>query len=229
MTAPLAHRTISTAIAERIRAGILDGTFPEGAQLRQDALAARFGVSRIPVREALFQLDAEGLVQMVPHKGAVVAGLSADEIIDIFDLRALLEPRLLASSLPVMDDADLDLADREKAAFAGAVRAGDRAAAGPRNAALHLALYRRARLPRTLAVVTGLMQASDRYTRLHLADAETMARAVREHDILLDLCRTRRTAEAVVFLTRHIDGVRDDLLRQAGGVRPGFRHEPVAG
>ena len=96
----LKYRTLSAAVSDRIRQDILAGVHPSGAQLRQDALAETYGVSRIPVREALFQLESEGLILMVPHKGAVVSEWSIDEVNDVFDLRALLEPRLLEKSAP---------------------------------------------------------------------------------------------------------------------------------
>ena len=87
----LQHRTISSAVAEELRRRIVDGEFQSGFQLRQDALAAEFGVSRIPVREALMQLEAEGLVKIHPHRGAIVSELSTEEIEELFELRALLE------------------------------------------------------------------------------------------------------------------------------------------
>ena len=82
MKVPLKHRTLSAAIVDQLRQSILDGTYPAGSQLRQDALGEAYGVSRIPVREALFQLEAEGLVRIVPQKGAIVSELSLDEIND---------------------------------------------------------------------------------------------------------------------------------------------------
>jgi len=68
---------------------ILRGEIQEGEQLRQDAIAADLQVSRIPVREALRQLEAEGLIKIVAHKGAVVSSLSSEEIEELFDIRAL--------------------------------------------------------------------------------------------------------------------------------------------
>jgi DNA-binding GntR family transcriptional regulator len=85
----LGHRTLSAAIVEQLRRDILDGTYAAGDQLRQDALAASFEVSRIPVREALFQLEAEGLVLIEPHKGAIVSAFSLEEI----DRKTLPKPR----------------------------------------------------------------------------------------------------------------------------------------
>ena len=86
MNPRLGHRTLSAAIVEQLRRDILDGTYAAGEQLRQDALAASFQVSRIPVREALFQLEAEGLLRIEPHKGAIVSAFSLEEIDDVFDL-----------------------------------------------------------------------------------------------------------------------------------------------
>ncbi|MGL4240316.1 MAG: GntR family transcriptional regulator, partial [Beijerinckiaceae bacterium] len=125
MSAALKHRTVSAAIAAQLRDAVLDGSYPAGAQLRQDALAASFGVSRIPVREALLQLEGEGLVQIVPHKGAVVSGLSKAEVDDVFALRGLLETRLLRHSAPRLTADDFTELDRVQSAFADAIRRRD--------------------------------------------------------------------------------------------------------
>ena len=121
----LGHRTLSAAIVEQLRRDILDGTYAAGAQLRQDALAETFEVSRIPVREALFQLEAEGLVLIEPHKGAVVSAFSLEEIDDVFDLRVLLEPRMLAQSAPRLTPQDFIEAAALEAEFKGAIAAHD--------------------------------------------------------------------------------------------------------
>lgn len=76
----LKHKTMASAAAEEIRNRILSGVYSPGLQLRQDGLAADLGMSRIPIREALVQLESEGLLKILPHRGAVVAQLTADEI-----------------------------------------------------------------------------------------------------------------------------------------------------
>lgn len=219
MTAPLKHRTLSSAIVDQLRQAILDGTYPAGSQLRQDALAQAYEVSRIPVREALFQLEAEGFVRIVPHKGAIVSGLSLDEINDVFALRKLLEPRLLASSVPAMTEADFDAVAGMEAAFEHAMSAGDISRWGLLNADFHLALYARAAQPRTLSIVAGLLQTSDRYTRLQLQRSSSIERAQAEHNALIRLCRAGRLAQAEQLLVDHIEMVRRDLVEflEAGG------------
>ncbi|MBL8517225.1 MAG: GntR family transcriptional regulator [Betaproteobacteria bacterium] len=214
MTKPLlVHRTLSAAIVERIRQDILDGRHAPGQPLRQDSLAASFGVSRIPVREALFQLEAEGLVRIEPHKGAIVLGLVPDEVDDVFDLRLLLEPRLLASSLPRLTDADFAEAQALDATFGDAIEQQDIARWGELNAELHLCLYRRATQPRTLSIVASLLQSSERYTRLQLGGLPELTRARREHRALIKLCRTGDSKAACKLLTAHIEEVRKDLQR----------------
>jgi len=209
---PLKHRTLSSAILDRLRREILAGEHPEGTQLRQEALAQSYEVSRIPVREALFQLESEGLVRIVPHKGAIVSGLSRDEIDDVFALRALLEPRLLASSAPALSAEDFAAIASMEAAFEAATASGDIGRWGLLNADFHMALYARASQPRTLAIVAGLLQTSDRYTRLQLQRRSSIDRARREHTDLIRLCRDGAIAQAGRLLVDHIEQVRRDLM-----------------
>lgn len=210
---PFAHRTLASAIVERLREGVLAGRYAAGSQLRQDALAAEFAVSRIPVREALLQLEAEGLVRIEPHKGAVVAGFELAEIDDVFDLRVLLEPRLLRHSAPRLGAADYDEIVGLDEAFADAIARQDVARWGELNATLHLSLYRQAGLARTQAIVGALLQASDRYTRVQMNRDAALGRAQREHRKLIALCRGGRIAEACDHLVAHIEAVRRDLHR----------------
>lgn len=216
-------RTLAGAIADQLRQEILSGAHASGAQLRQDVLAAAYGVSRIPVREALLALEAEGLVQIVPHKGAMVTSLSADEVTDVFDLRVTLETRLLRRSVPLLEAEDFTEIDATQTLFADAIARQDRARWGALNARLHLAMYRRAPLPRSLAIVTGLLQTSERYTRLQLASVAAYRRAEREHAELIALCRTGQADAACALLTDHIETVRRDILALLGAAVPGGR------
>ncbi len=85
------RQSLAAAVVERLRDKILHGELGEGEQLRQDAIAAEFQISRIPVREALSHLAAEGLITIVANRGAVVSALSPDEIMQLFETRAVLE------------------------------------------------------------------------------------------------------------------------------------------
>lgn len=211
MAEPLHLRTLPAAIADRLRQEILAGTHEAGAQLRQEAIAAAYGVSRIPVREALLQLEAEGLVDIAPHRGAVVTGLSPEEVRDVFDLRLMLEPRLIEQSIPALEAGDLAELDSIQHAFGQALEANDAGRWGTLNARLHRAMYRRAPLPRTLSIVAGLLQTSERYTRLQLSSRAAWQRARSEHAELIALCRSGAAAAASALLHQHIAAVRRDL------------------
>src|SRR4051812_22638778 len=113
-------KTTPTLVAEALRNGILKGIIKAGQVLRQEDLAERLGVSRIPVREAFRQLEAEGLIKIYPHRGAVVSSLSALEVQELFEIRVPLETTALRLAIPNLTALDLqkaarilELADRE--------------------------------------------------------------------------------------------------------------------
>jgi DNA-binding GntR family transcriptional regulator len=204
--------TVAEAAADELRRRILSGELPEGYQLRQDALAAELGVSRIPVREALVQLEGEGLVRIVAHKGAVVSELSAPEIAELFELRGLLEPILLKKSAPKLTPADFAELDLILAEYRKELHTQNPARWGELNTRLHDVLMSRAEQPRTWAIVSSLLQQTDRYTRLQLSlSAESCRRAEEEHEELVRLCKTGDVRGAAALLKRHIDHACEEL------------------
>ncbi|MCB1486313.1 MAG: GntR family transcriptional regulator [Bauldia sp.] len=209
----LVHKTIASAVASELRKRILAGELPAKTQLRQDMLAEEFDVSRIPVREALMQLEAEGLVRIHAHRGAVVAPLSLEEVAEIFELRALLEPRLLCDSAPRLtaeDYAELHDLGPEYEELRGS---GDVAGCAELNKAFHLGLYRHTDMQRTFAFVAKLLQDSDRHTRLQLSYDFNLDHSVAHHAQILDLCEASRFDEASKVMRVHIETAADALRR----------------
>ncbi|MBM7714331.1 DNA-binding GntR family transcriptional regulator [Bacillus thermophilus] len=98
--------TIVKNVTKRLRKAILDGTLKEGDRLIQEEWAERLKVSRMPIREALTQLQIEGLVELVPHKGAVVTPITKDNIEEIYHLRSMLEGLAVEKSLPYLTEED---------------------------------------------------------------------------------------------------------------------------
>src|SRR5437868_13286599 len=103
----ISKSTIATQIVEELRRRIIAGDYRAGMKLQQEQIAQELGVSRSPVREALRQLEAEGLVILISQKGAEVAPISASEVAEMFEIRLQLEPHLLALAIPQMTAADL--------------------------------------------------------------------------------------------------------------------------
>jgi DNA-binding GntR family transcriptional regulator len=203
----LQHRTIAAAVAENLRHRILDGDFKAGFPLRQDALANEFGVSRIPIREALMQLEAEGLVKIHPHRGAIVSELSTEEVQELFELRSLLEPRLLKASARRLTHNDYEKLNHILQEYSAELRANHVRRWGELNTEFHMLLYRHAGKPRALAIVANLLQECDRHTRLQLSLTDGMKRAETEHAELLRLCESGRITDACSLLEMHIEEV----------------------
>jgi DNA-binding GntR family transcriptional regulator len=105
------RQSLTSAVADKLRDQIIRGEIVEGSQLRQDAIATRYRVSRIPVREALRQLEAEGLITIVPNRGAIVPVLAPEDVEELFTIRALLEPELLKLSIPQLTQGDFSQAE----------------------------------------------------------------------------------------------------------------------
>jgi DNA-binding GntR family transcriptional regulator len=204
---------MALAAADELRQRILSGEFPEGFQLKQDALAEDFGMSPIPIREALVQLDSEGFVRILPHRGAQVSALSRAEISELFELRALLEPRILRLSAPHLTAEDYAAFDRIQKEYRAEIRAMNPGRWGELNTRLHLQLLSRAERPRTLAIVTALLQNADRYTRLQLSlTGSGRTRAEKEHAMLVRLCRAGDVTAACKLLTAHIRHAEAELV-----------------
>lgn len=209
----LQHRTIASAVAEELRRRIVDGEFKAGFQLRQDALATEFGVSRIPVREALMQLEAEGLVKILPHRGAIVSELSMEEVQELFGLRALLEPRLLKASAQHLTDVDYERLGQILQEYSSELRAKHVRRWGELNTEFHNVLYQHAKQPRAQAIVASLLQECDRHTRLQLSLTGGMERAEIEHAELLQLCKSGKVSAACALLKTHIEDVGKSLRK----------------
>ncbi|MDA0128324.1 GntR family transcriptional regulator [Vibrio sp. MarTm2] len=204
---------------EAIRSKILKGELKTGQPLRQDALAKEFNVSRIPVREALMQLEAQGLVSFEAHKGATVTELSPDKIDELFELRAVVECHILERAIQNMTDEDLARANEIRAKFDDLVNRGDEVEEWSNyNYELHKALYAPANMPETMGVIYNLNTKCDRYIRMQLLFTEGTAKADKEHKALLEMCQNRDIEGAKYMLKKHIleagAAIRDLLLER---------------
>lgn len=201
---PIQRQTVASMTVESLRERILRGDFPEGEPLRQDALADELGVSRIPVREALRQLEAEGLVTFSPHRGAVVSSLSLAEIEELFEVRAQIEGDLLRRATPLMNREQLDRAVDVLDEFEEALSDGESSRWGPLNWHFHAALYAAADRKFTMGIVQKLHQHSDRYFRMHVLLAHGGAKAAAEHRAIVAAVEQKDADRAAALMVAHI-------------------------
>lgn len=201
---PIQRQTVVSAALQALRERILRGELLEGEQLRQEALADELGVSRIPLREALRQLQSEGLVTFYPHRGAVVSTLSTEEISEAFELRAVLEPDLLRRAIPNITEAGFIIARKVLAAYNDDLQSGDVSTWGELNWQFHSTLLEPANRPLSLGIVRTLNYHSNRYVRLQLMLTHGETRAMEEHQQILAHCERRETDAACGLLVEHI-------------------------
>jgi DNA-binding GntR family transcriptional regulator len=204
-------RTMSGQIVTRIRDKILTGDYAPGAALLQDSIAAEFGVSKIPVREALVRLRAEGLIDIEAHRGFRVRPLSTGEVDEVFRLRLTLEPAAVAAGARLATQSDRTAAREALQALSGALARRSLADIGNLNSGFHLALIVPRAQPVCHEILLRLHTLSRRYVRMHLLPAGRMRRATREHDELHATWAKGDARKAGRLTQRHIEETRDEL------------------
>lgn len=118
-------RVLRQEVLEALRTAILAGEIPAGSRLLETDIAERMGVSRAPVREAIRHLEQEGLIEIFPHRGAVVVGVPEAEIDAIYELRAVIEARATSASMRVIGDSEILQLEELIQEMAGAVKTGE--------------------------------------------------------------------------------------------------------
>jgi DNA-binding GntR family transcriptional regulator len=203
------QRSTPDLIAEALREAILRGIFKEGQSLRQDEIATQFGVSRIPVREALKQLEAEGLVSLHRNRGATVAVLSSAEAQEIFEMRSLLETKALELAIPKLTNSDLTKAAEILAATEATTEVWRW---GQLNWEFHTTLYLPSDRPRLLAMLKTLHINIERYVRLQMSEMDYSARSQKEHYQILEACTKKDISSATNLLKQHIELAGKELI-----------------
>lgn len=200
-------------VARRLREAIYDGTLKGGAPVRQEAVARELGVSRIPVREALRQLETEGLVVIRPHSGARVATLDFAECEEIYKMRERLEPLALTESMGKLGDEQIETARRLAIELEGLQ--GDPKAWLEGDRQLHLACYSGVDTPRLLRTIVGYWNTTQQYRRVLLTvfDDEDYVLQHSEHRLIVDALATGNARAGEDLMRAHIERSRLRLAR----------------
>jgi len=194
--------TVAGRIAATLAARIIAGEAAPGARLRQDDLAAEFGASHVPVREAFRRLEAQGLVERLPRRGVRVPPLDPAAIREVTAMRAALETLALAHALPRMTAADIAGARAALAAGNGSAAIRDWEQA---NRGFHRALVAPCAMPRLLAAIDDLHRADARFLFATWRRLGWQDRSAEEHDSILAAVVAGDTAAACARLGRHIE------------------------
>jgi DNA-binding GntR family transcriptional regulator len=206
----LRDNVASHRIADSLRTEILGGALAPGTRIRQEDLADRFGASRIPVREAIRMLHADGLITMVANSGAWVSRLTLEECVEAYSIRERLEPLLLRTSMPRLDAAAIDRLDElahgmEANSDVGFFMASDRE--------FHLSSYSGAPRGSLWDIIHRLWNTTQHYRRAYatLVGVAGIGVTHLEHHLLVDCIRRRDPDDAERVLVTHIRRTRLEL------------------
>lgn len=206
-------RNLSDQLVELVRDRILSGEVPADRPIRQDALAAELGVSKIPLREALARLEQEGLLRSQANRGFFVRSLSTAEAEEVYALRLKLEPDAVAMA-SLRASADDQRFAIETLKTLDRVTDEHGAGVGAFNRAFHLALIRPSGQHVTANFLERLHILSERYVRKHLEPLGRDERANEEHRQLLETWLARDDKAVAELMRAHIGQTLEDLRKQ---------------
>lgn len=196
--------TLSQQVYNHLRAGILENSYPPGSALPEEALAEKLSVSRVPVREALRRLSAEGLVVIKPRQGATVTELTSKQFLDAYQVREALEVLAVRLAVPKMSADDLDQLDAFHQAMQSAAEADDAQEFFTVNAQFHGFLVDKADNGDLKSTYESLIDRMRRYRRPSLSLRGGMDTSIDEHAAILVAIRGGETDEASALMAQHI-------------------------
>jgi DNA-binding GntR family transcriptional regulator len=211
------HVQLKDAVYAQILEKIVDGTLPAGYPLREGELAARFGVSKTPLRDALVRLQADGLVSIPPYRSAVVVGYSQQDLREIYEVRELVEgacAREAALTISTDDLAGLSQLMRDSAAclVGDDVATGQEATLAGLIDRFDVIMYAQCRNGRINEMVANIRNHILRIGQLTTRIPGRMVKSVREHQAIYEAIVQRDGAAAEAAMRRHILSVMADQL-----------------
>ena len=206
------YQPLRDMVFDVLMSAIMQGQLSPGERLLEVQLADEMGVSRTPVREAIRRLELEGLVVMVPRKGAYVAGLSINDVEEVYEIRTVLETlavRLAAQRMQPADYAQLDeLAEKMCATW----QEGNVDNWVSLDASFHELLYKFSRNERLVSMMSNIMEQLSRYRIISLANVEVRHNSLSEHQDLIEALKRHDSEAAAAAVEKHIENTKQSLV-----------------
>lgn len=188
-----------------LRQAILKGELAPGERLMEIQLAERLGVSRTPIREAIRKLELEGLVLMIPRKGAEVAKISEKSLRDVLEVRRSLEELAIELACQRMTDEETEELEEKQEEFRSAVTKGDAMEIAETDEAYHDIIYKGTNNDRLVQILNNLREQMYRYRLEYIKDEDKRQVLLLEHDNILRAVKQRKVDEAKTAMREHID------------------------
>lgn len=212
MSVVIGYGGVPNEIYRNLRERILRGQIESGSQIKIGAVAEEFGVSIIPVREALRMLEADRLVDILPRRSPVVSGISAGEVLEISAIRLALEPLALAEAIPNMTGATIREGQRLLEDYGKCSDPWDQVEL---NRRFHLLLYEPCGKKRLMKIISDQYDGMTRCAQvLVIRSSKLVDRSVAEHEEILGACEAKDLERATAMLRSHLQASNDRLHRQ---------------
>lgn len=190
-------------VTERLRHDLLAGEIKPGERIKVAELERRFGVSHIPIREAVRRLETEGLIVALPQRAAVAAGVDLDDLSGLYDLRRIIECEVIRRSVETMTPEQVDAVRSALEALEAVANDHDSPRFWDLHRDFHWALLEPGATAWIERVLDQIWLASQRYVRLFVS--KTVDDAMRDHRALLTYCEKGDGSGAAELLRRHLD------------------------
>ena len=184
-----------------LRRAILKGELEPGERLMEIALANKLGVSRTPIREAIRKLELEGLVVMIPRKGAEVARITEKDLRDVLEVRTSLEKLAIELACDRITEEDMNLACKD---FEESFGKDDLTTIAEKDVAFHDIIFRATKNARLIQILNNLREQMYRYRLEYLKDTQSHDRLVEEHQKIVNAIIEKNKEEAVRLIQEHI-------------------------
>lgn len=196
-----------------LRQAILKGELAPGERLMEIQLAERLGVSRTPIREAIRKLELEGLVLMIPRKGAEVARISEQNLRDVLEVRRSLEELAIGLACQRMQPEELEELQEVQKEFAKAISDGDAMKIAQTDEHYHDIIYKSTKNQKLVQILNNLREQMYRYRLEYIKDEDKRQILLVEHDHIMKALTLRHVQEARQAIREHIDNQEITILR----------------
>ena len=208
------YKPLREIVFESMRAAIIKGDLEPGKRLMEVQLAEQMGVSRTPVREAIRQLELEGLVVMVPRKGAYVAGLSKKDIIEVLEIRVVLEGLAADLAAKRATEEEIKRLSRVLEKFTEYAEKKDIQGLIDQDVAFHDVIYGATRNEKLLQLISGLREQVQRFRVMYISQFDHAAELVKEHTEIVQAISHRDGEKARKLAEGHISNLEYYMIKE---------------
>ncbi len=206
------YKPLRELVFDSLREAIISGSLPPSERLMEIQLAEEMGVSRTPVREAIRKLELEGLVVMIPRKGAYVAGMSIKDIVDVFEIRGALEGLAAELASERVTDEELESMERYLVKISEEIESGDLSKVVETDTDFHTLIYKASRNARLSQIISNLREQIQRFRTTSLSFPGRMKIALEEHRKIVEAISSRDGELARKLAQEHIENAENTMM-----------------